>query len=311
MDMCVKIAEKFFMDYGDEKYVAPPRLVTHLPEKDAVWLNMPAFSNFHSGVVVKLINEYRRNPEIHGLETAHGVVLFFDADKGVLKGLVDAVALTSLRTGAIGGVASKYLAPDRKLSVGLLGSGRTAWTQLTALNTVRNIEELRVFSPNKTHREKFAEKAAKELGIDSIPVDYPRRAVENADVVIAATNSPEPVLSGSWLSEDVHVTSIGALPTRRELDLETFRRAELVCADLKKAVLSEAGDIMAAVEKGVVDPVKVYELHEVVKTGLRRPRHRAVTILKSVGFAALDLYFTAEVLKLAEKEGIGKVVDVQ
>ncbi|MCS7110004.1 MAG: ornithine cyclodeaminase family protein [Candidatus Caldarchaeum sp.] len=308
MEISVEIVEAFFRDYEDEKYAAPPRMVTSIPEKDAVWLNMPAHSLHHRGFIVKLINEYRRNPVVHGLDTANGVVLFFDLETGAVKGMLDAVALTALRTGAIGGVGAKYLAPEKDLTVGLIGSGRTAWTQLTALNAVRRIEKLRVFSPTKPNREKFVETAAKTLGLEAEAVDSPTEAVDKADLVVTATNSPKPVLSGRWLRPDVHVTSIGALPTRRELDVETFQRAGLIVADLKKAVLKEAGDIMVAVEQGVVDPSEVLELHEVVKRGVTRPSRETVTLLKSVGFAALDLFFTAEVLKKAEKEGVGRDV---
>ncbi|MCS6784466.1 MAG: ornithine cyclodeaminase family protein [Candidatus Caldarchaeum sp.] len=310
MEKSVEIVEAFFRDYEDEKYAAPPRMVTSIPEKDAVWLNMPAHSLHHSGFIVKLINEYRRNPVVHGLDTANGVVLFFDLETGAVKGLLDAVSLTALRTGGIGGVGAKYLAPKKVLTVGMIGSGRTAWTQLTALIAVRRIEKLRVYSPTKPNRQKFAEKAVKTLGLDAEAVDTPMEAVEKSDVVVTATNSSEPALSGRWLGPDVHVTSIGALPTRRELDVETFRRAELIVADLKKAVLKEAGDIMAAVEHGVIDASEVLELHEVVKKGVTRPSRQTVTLLKSVGFAALDLFFTAEVLKRAEKEGVGREVEL-
>ncbi|MEM4494924.1 MAG: ornithine cyclodeaminase family protein [Candidatus Caldarchaeum sp.] len=310
MKTSVEIVEDFFREYGDEKYVAPPRMVTPIQERDAVYLNMPAASIYAGGYTVKLINEYRKNPALHGVEAAHGVVLFFDIETGILKGIVDAVALTSLRTGAIGGVGAKYLAPADSRSAALIGSGRTAWTQLTALRIVRGIERVKIYSPTKANREKLAEKASKTLGIDAKAVENPREAVENADVVLTATNSAEPVLLGEWLAENVHVTSIGALPTRRELDLETFRRAELIAADLKKSVLKDAGDIMAAVEKGIVDPAKVLELHEVVKQNLTRPRNVHVTLLKSVGFAALDLYFTSRVLSMAERMGVGRVIEL-
>ncbi|MEM1947141.1 MAG: ornithine cyclodeaminase family protein [Candidatus Caldarchaeum sp.] len=301
----VAIIEEFYRDYDDAKYVGPPRTVIHVDEKDAVWLNMPAYSLSVGGFVLKLINEYRQNPARHGLEAAGGIIMYYDVETGVLIGMLDAVSVTALRTGAIGGVGAKYLAPTDSRSAALIGSGRTAWTQLTALATVRNIEKLRVYSPTRSHRETFAEKASKILGIDAVAVDSAKTAIEKADVVLTATNAAEPVLNGGWLGENVHVTSIGALPTRRELDVETFRRANLIAADLKKAVLREAGDIMRAVEQGVVDPEKILELHYVVKNGVKRPSGKSMTILKSVGFAALDLYFSAAVLRKAEKEKVG------
>lgn len=311
MNTSVEIVERFFQDFTYEKYVWPQRMVFAIPEKDAVWLNMPAYSLIHGAFIVKIINEYRQNPVKHGLEAAGGLALVFDVNTGVLRGLVDAVALTALRTGAIGGVAAKYMAREDSTSAGILGSGRTAWTQLEALNVVRGLERVKVYSPTKSNREKFAEKVEKRLGLKCRAVDSPREVLDGVDVVVAATNSAEPVFDGGWLGDDVHITSIGALPTRRELDITTYRRAGVVAADLKEAVLKEAGDIIAAVNAGVVNPAEVRELHAIVKTGINvRKDRKMITLLKSVGFAPLDLFFAVEVLKRAEEMDVGSYVSM-
>ncbi|MDW7978380.1 MAG: ornithine cyclodeaminase family protein [Candidatus Caldarchaeum sp.] len=306
----VEIVEQFYRDYREGMYTAPPRLVSAVGEKDAVWLNMPAYSLHHNSYIVKLINEYRQNPVRHGLETASGVVLFFDLETGRLRGMVDSVQLTALRTGGIGGVGAKYMARDDAETVGVIGSGRIAWTQVAALRAVRDIKSLKVYSPTPQNRVKLAARAREELGIDSRAVETARQAVEDVDIVLTATNSSEPVLDGRWLGEGVHVNSLGVLPTRRELDLESFRRAGVIAADLKEAVLREAGDLMAAVNAGLVRPDNVLELHEIVKKGPVERDRKTVTLLKSVGFAALDLFFTAAVFTKAEKDDVGRVFEV-
>ncbi|MEM1946281.1 MAG: ornithine cyclodeaminase family protein [Candidatus Caldarchaeum sp.] len=312
MKTAVSIAEAFFKDYSPEKYRAPQRTVIPLPERDAVWLNMPALSLPHRGYVIKVINEYRQNPARYGLETANGVILYFDVETGVLKGLVDAVYLTALRTGAIGGVGANYMARSGVKAVGIVGSGRVAWALLEAMKAVRDIESVKVFSPNRVSREKMAERAERELGLEAVAVNSPRDAVLKADAVIAATNSAEPVFSGEWLDSNVHVTSMGALPTRRELDLTTFQRAKIIAADLREAVLKEAGDLIAAVKEGVIETSRVTELHEIVKTGrMVRDHGEMITLLKSVGFAAIDLFFAVEVFSRAEKQGVGRWVEFQ
>ncbi|MEM4335200.1 MAG: ornithine cyclodeaminase family protein [Candidatus Caldarchaeum sp.] len=306
----VEIVEEFYRDYSPGKYVAPARVISPVVEKDAVWLNMPAYSLDHQGFIVKIINEYRQNPSKHGLETASGLVLFFDLETGRLRGLIDSVQLTALRTGGIGGVGAKHMARSDVESVGLVGSGRIAWAQLAALKAVRNIRMLKVYSPTAQNRRRLAERAGRELGMDSRAVDSAREAVENVDVVLAATNSSEPVFSGAWLADGVHVNSLGVLPTRRELDVETFRRAGAIAADLKEVVLREAGDLIACINAGVVRPENVAELHEIVK-GRRVGRdEETITLLKSVGFAAIDLYFASAVLKKAERDGVGRVLEV-
>ncbi|MEM2238040.1 MAG: ornithine cyclodeaminase family protein [Candidatus Caldarchaeum sp.] len=312
MKTSVDIAEAFFKDYSPEKYQAPPRTVIPLHEKEAVWLNMPALSLHQKGYIIKVINEYKQNPARYGIESANGVILFFDVETGVLKGLVDAVQLTALRTGAIGGVGAKYMSRKDVRVVGLVGSGRIAWAQLEAIASVRSIQAVKIYSPTPQNRAKTAKRAEEELGVEAIAVDSSYEAVRKADVVITATSAAEPVLSGDWLDGDTHVTSMGVLPTRRELDLRTFQRANVVAADLKDAVLREAGDLMAAVKEGVVEPSRIIELHEIVKTGrLVRGGEEIITLLKSVGFAAIDLFFSAEVFRRAEKEGVGRWIDVQ
>ncbi|MEM4417331.1 MAG: ornithine cyclodeaminase family protein, partial [Nitrososphaerota archaeon] len=193
----------------------------------------------------------------------------------------------------------------------LLGSGNQAWTQLEAVKAVLPIRRAKVYSPNKKHREDLARKASVELGIEAKAVDSPREAVENVDLLITATNSAEPVLSGSWLSEGVHINSLGALATRRELDEITFHRCSVVVADYKESVVREAGDIINALSKNIINIDEIVELHEVVK-GLREGRRdsREITLMKSVGFASLDLFFATSLYRMAREKSHGVEIDI-
>ena len=129
------------------------------------------------------------------------------------------------------------------------------------------------------------------------------------DAVLAATNSPTPVLDGNDLADDVLVMSLGALPTRRELDLRTFERASFVCADRRASVVSGTGDVIEAIKRGIVTEDGIAELSEIVK-GLRRPVTSGIRVYKSVGFASIDLYFSAKLYELARQKGIGKSIDL-
>ncbi len=308
----MEIVEEFFRTYRPEDYFMPSREMMQVPELDAVYVLMPAYSHTVGSYTLKLINEYRRNPKLHGLNVASGLILAFNLTTGQLVGMMDSVYPTAMRTGAIGGVAAKYMSRPDSMAVGLLGSGNQAWTQLMAVNAVRKIERVRIFSPSRENREKLTVRAEKELGLTASAVDSAREALEDADIVVTATNSPEPVLSGEWLAEGAHVTSLGALATRRELDETTFRRAGRIVADLKESVLREAGDIMHALACGIIRAEDVMELHDVVKGGRNiRDDQSEITLMKSVGFATLDLYFASMLFKEAAERGVGLEIDLE
>jgi ornithine cyclodeaminase/alanine dehydrogenase-like protein (mu-crystallin family) len=311
MDKSIELVEKFYKSFRHDNYVMPPREMMQIPELDAVYVFMPSYSNTLGSLTLKLITEYRQNPSLYGLNVASGLILVFNLSTGQLEGLMDSVYPTAMRTGAIGGVAAKYMARRNSEEVGLLGSGNQAWTQLQAIKTVLPIKRVRVYSPNKKHREDLAFRAARDLEIEAKAVDSPRESVENADILVTATNSVKPVISGSWLSEGVHINSLGALATRRELDARTFQRCSLVVADYKESVVREAGDIIDALSTGILKMDEILELHEVVK-GLRKGRNDSdeITLMKSVGFASLDLYFATNLYRTAREKGLGAEIDI-
>jgi ornithine cyclodeaminase/alanine dehydrogenase-like protein (mu-crystallin family) len=191
----------------------------------------------------------------------------------------------------------------------VIGSGDQARINAEFLNGVLMPSTVRVYSRSKGRREDFAAELKGRLGINAHACDSPSEAVRGADAVLAATNSPTPVFDGDDLAEDVLVMSLGALPTRRELDLRTFERASFVCADRKASVLSEAGDVIEAIKRGIISEGDVAELSEIVR-GLRRPVTTGIRIYKSVGFAAIDLYFSVKLYELARQRGLGRSVDL-
>jgi ornithine cyclodeaminase/alanine dehydrogenase-like protein (mu-crystallin family) len=277
-------------------------------EEGYVWLFMPSSSKRHGALTLKVVNEYRRNPEV-GLPHAQGLTLLHDLNNGQLLCLLDSHTLTQVRTAAMSCVAAERMFSGRAEVLAVIGSGDQARVNAEFLNEVLKPSAVRVYSRSKGRREAFAAELEGKLGIDAHACDSPSEAVRGADVVLAATNSPTPVLDGDDLAEDVLVMSLGALPTRRELDLRTFERASFVCADRKASVLSEAGDVIEAIKRGIVSEGEVTELSEIVR-GLRRPVTTGIRIYKSVGFAAIDLYFSVKLYELARQRGLGRSVDL-
>ena len=155
-----------------------------------------------------------------------GLVLLFSSETGEPLAIFPDGVLQRLRVGAANGLGSKYLAREDARSIGMLGSGWQAGTQLWAACSVRNIETVRVFSPKKANREAFAAEWSEKLSVRITPVDTPEAAVKSADIVICATNVIEPVFFARWLEPGMHVTSI----KRPEIESDAIRRADIVVA---------------------------------------------------------------------------------
>ncbi len=304
----LSIAAEFFSTFDEGDYRTPERTVIHEEGEGYVWLFMPSSSKRHGTLALKVVNEYRRNPE-RGLPHAQGLTLLHDLNDGRLLCLLDSHALTQVRTAAMTSVAAERLFPGRAEFLAVIGSGDQAKVNAEFVSEVLKPSAVRVYSRNGERREALAAWLGRKLGIEAVACSSPSEAVRGADAVLTATNSPDPVLDGDDLAEDVLVMSLGALPTRRELDLRTFERASFVCADRKASVLREAGDVIEAIKRGVISEDEVAELSEVLK-GLRRPVTTGIRVYKSVGFAAVDLYFSAKLYELARQMGFGRSVEL-
>jgi len=310
MHECIELVEELYRGKRNAGFKTPQRIVEQIPEKEAVWLFMPSYSLKLQKLVIKIVNEYKLNPSLYNLPKAFGLLLLFDFEKGVPLAIIDSVELTAIRTGALSGAATKYLANNSVEYVTLIGSGIQAWTQLEAVTAVRNISKVYVYSSTKANRESFAKRAAEKFGLEATAVNYPHEAARKSELIIAATNSPNPVLFGDWLKEGVHVNSIGVLPNRRELDDSVFAKADTIVADVKENVLREAGDIIHAVNNRVIDPITIVELEDLIIKGTgKREDEKAITVFKSVGFADIDLYVASYVYAKSLEKNVGSEID--
>jgi ornithine cyclodeaminase/alanine dehydrogenase-like protein (mu-crystallin family) len=236
----------------------------------------------------------------------------FDANTGALLAVLEANRLGQQRTGAASGIATKVLARKDAATLGLVGSGWQAESQLEAVCAVRGVREVRCHSRHGPRREAFAERMATSLGVDVLPVDSAEHAVKGADVVIAATSSASPVVQGQWLETGAHVNAIGAnrLETR-ELDDETIRRCAFIAADSIEQAQMESGDLASPVSRGLLSWDRVAELAQVVAGRTRgRGTDQDITLFKSLGLAIEDVATAAFVYERAQKEGVGTEVQL-
>ena len=252
----------------------------------------------------------------HG-SVQHGVrylIAVYDEKDGRLLSLMDAAYLTATRTGATTGVATKYMARPEARTVGVIGSGLEATTNLQAVCAVRPIEAGKVFSPTQVNRERFAGRMSEQLSINLSAVHTPEEAVSGVDIVVVATNTTGVgdliAYRGKWMEASSHINSIGSTGLQlREIDAETFQRAERIVVDSRVQMEGESGDLKAAMETGTYDRAKVIELKEVVAG--RAPGRSGpdeITLFKSVGTAIQDVAAGFAVYKEAVRQGLGQDV---
>jgi alanine dehydrogenase len=231
------------------------------------------------------------------------------SDAGVLA-ILDAAYLTAARTGATTGLATRYLARPDASSVGIIGSGLEAETNLLGMHAARPLAWARVYSPNEGRRQNFAERMSARLGCPVTAVSRPRDAVAETDMVLLATNTGvggDVAYLGEWMEAGQHVVSIGSTSTSlRELDLDAFSRPDVVMLDapLQQGV-RESGDLAALLAKHPKWRAS-FTLPDVAAQGLslrESPEQR--TLFKSVGTAAQDLAAAASVYQAASRRGLG------
>ncbi|WP_152040126.1 ornithine cyclodeaminase family protein [Salinigranum salinum] len=193
-----------------------------------------------------------------GDDDAWFLTVLADADTGAPLALVDSVGINPYKTGATGAVGVDALARADASVVGIVGTGPQAAAQLLAIATVRDLREVRAFSPTRANREAFADRMADALGVDVVAVDTASAAVRDADVVVTATTAHEPVVDAADIAPGTHVTAMGqSHPTRRELDAATVAKSRYV-PDVRAQALEMSGELLGAIAEGAVDESHVH-----------------------------------------------------
>jgi len=245
-----------------------------------------------------------------GERDAWFVTPLFDADSGEPLAILDGASMNPYKTGATGAVGVDHLARADAETVGLIGSGPQARGQLRATATVRDLTEVRVYSPTRANREAFADEMDDTLDCEMRVVDDSAAAVSDADIVITATTAAEPVFDGDRLEPGTHVTAMGQYdPDKRELDTTTIERSRYV-PDLRERVVQDAGSFIHAVEEGVVDERHVHaELGEIVAgTAVGRETDTEITVFDSGGTGIETVAAAGMLYERATERGLGSTI---
>tara|TARA_B100000315_G_scaffold85694_1_gene78596 strand:+ start:248 stop:1156 length:909 start_codon:yes stop_codon:yes gene_type:complete len=238
-------------------------------------------------------------------------VSLYDADTGKLLCYTQANQLGQLRTGATTGIAVKHLSNPDSATVGIIGTGNQAPTQLEAVCKVRNIKQIKAYSRTQERRDAFAGSMAEKLGIKVISAASGQEAVSGSDIVICIANAMEPVLSGDWLSPGSTVIAAGPTSWRaREMDDATFTRAAKIFVDSPEQATIEVGDMANAVDRGILQWSRLQELRHVV-AGAAPGRDAAdqIILAKLMGTGVADVASAKLAYDRAKAAGIGLEMD--
>jgi ornithine cyclodeaminase/alanine dehydrogenase-like protein (mu-crystallin family) len=248
----------------------------------------------------------------HGQQSIGGGVLWIDGLTGRIAALLDAAALTALRTGAASGLATALLAPPSSRVLAMLGAGGQAADQVAGVCAVRPIREVRVYSRRGQRSEELCERLrASHPGVAVAPAQTAPQAVRGADVICTATRATAPLFGAGDLQERAHINAIGAY--RRdmcEVPAEAFRRAGVVVIDQLEAALAEAGDLTQALDGGYLRREDLVEIGRLLADGTAPPGDGTappgdgLTIFKSVGIAAQDWSVSELAVRRAREAGV-------
>jgi ornithine cyclodeaminase/alanine dehydrogenase-like protein (mu-crystallin family) len=288
---CIEIVREALVSVSRGAFEQVPRaILTAHGTSGAVAVMTASRGHPTDAFAVKVVGFFPENAAA-GLATHQGAMVVLDGQTGVVAAVVDAGAVTELRTAAVSAVATAALAREDAATLAVLGSGRQARAHVEAIALVRRLRSVRIWSRTRTRAEALADEVRREMSLRVETAETAADAVRGADVVVTATASPEPVLAAAWLNSGTHVNAVGGAPgSSGELDPRIVV-SNSVFVESKDATLSENNEIRTAVLDGVIPPSHIRaEIGDVVSgRAVGRTASDEITVFRSLGIAAEDL----------------------
>lgn len=312
IDDAIGLMREAFVDFGRGLFEQPQRLNLPAPEAGTFLVKPASRSGSCPLLGAKLLSVFEQNPG-RGREAVQGMVALFDAATGAPVAIVEAAALTELRTAAVSAVATDLLADPAADVLAVVGAGAQARAHVEAIAAVRPLTEVRVWNRTARRAEELAS-AVRERHPSLRVTSYPGidETCAGADVICTTTAASEPLLWLRQLAPATHINAIGAFrPGDRELAADLVAAAWTV-VDSRPAALEEAGDLLLAAGEGAIElPGHVRaELAELLSGAIAPPPKGTLTLFKSLGLAFQDLVAAAHVVERARLEGTGTEVEL-
>ena len=311
MKECIAVMREALLSLAKGEVHQPLRSIIRPPHAKGLIGLMPAHkSGDTSAFGLKAVCVFPENPA-KGKDAHQGAVLLFSGETGELRALMNASAITAIRTAAVSGVATDLLAREDACELAIIGSGVQARSHLAAMSEVRSFKRCRIVSKRLENAKKFVDEMKQEVSFPIEMVETIADALRGAEVIVTATNSVEPIVKREWVSAGAHLNVVGSsFPKAREVDSETMAAASLF-VDRVESTVNEAGDFLLAMRDGVIGPDHIRaELGELLngdKPG--RTSAEEITLFKSLGIATEDLFAAEYVFEKARELNVGTWVE--
>ena len=284
----------------------PVRTVLTVGPTKAYFGLMPAYVPAPASLGAKLVTVFGDNHKKH-LPSHLATILLLDPETGALLAMLDGRYITEARTAAVSAVSTRFLGKADASTLAIIGSGVQARSHLEAYQHVRQLEEVRIWSPKEQSRQQFVNDMSPHMSFPVIAADTAEAAVRGADLIVLVTSSPTPVIEDAWVSKGAHVVCVGACrPSQREMPPQLVKRSRLY-VDSRDAAVLESGDIVMNIADGLFDASHIRgEIGEVVlgRVGGRKSDDD-ITVFKSLGMAVEDVVAADLVFRRASESGAG------
>lgn len=304
---CITLVRDALVSLAEGRVHQPLRTIMKPPDAAGVMGLMPSYtSGSRAAFGLKAICVFPGNPA-RGMDSHQGAVLLFGAETGELQAVVNASAVTAIRTAAASAVATHALAREDACDLAIIGAGVQARSHVEAMSHVRRVRRCRVASRNFESARKLADELKESYAFPINAVETIEEALRGADLIVTATNAADAIVRREWVSAGAHINAVGSCtPRARELDAATVAASSLF-VDSVESTVNEAGDYLCALREGAIESNHIRaELGEVL-TGAKpaRTSGEEITLFKSLGIAVEDLAAVKFLYDKARETGAG------
>lgn len=305
MDDTLVAVEQAFRAKGQGTVQMPPKMYLYYEAYNGDLRIMPSYIPSLAISGVKVVNVHPLNPKKYRLPSVMATILLINPANGYPIGVLDGTWITTMRTGAASGIATKYLAREDVTILALVGVGMQAETQLEAVLKIRKIKQVKLYDIVRSVCERFVKKY-QHLAIDFKICKSVKECVTDADIICTITPVRKPIVKAAWIKKGAHINAMGAdAPGKEELEPTLLKNAKIIIDDWDQA--SHSGEINVPLAKGIISQNDIYgEIGEIV-TGKKKGRTSPddITIFDSTGLGVQDLTTANIVYKIAKKKKLG------